>query len=108
MYKLNKEYKGQDVTCFMPNGGVIKLEIATEEEFAKVYKFKEWQKFITVDKEEVNDIDISKEGIIIAIENDVYKDLAALVKELELKEGAKKVSKADAIILLNLYLEDKE
>ena len=50
MYKLNKEYKSQDVTCFLANGKVIKLDIATEAEFAEVYKIKNLQKFIDVDK----------------------------------------------------------
>jgi len=37
MYKLKKEYIGQDVTCFLSNKKIIKLELATESEFAEVY-----------------------------------------------------------------------
>lgn len=50
MYKLKKEYKGQDVTCFFPDGSFVKLEHASDEDFAKVYKVKGYQKFIDIDK----------------------------------------------------------
>lgn len=46
MYKLKDEYKGQDVTIFLKGGGVIKLENADQDEFAKVYKVEGYQKFI--------------------------------------------------------------
>lgn len=52
MYKLKEEYKGQDVTCFLKNK-TIKLEFASQKDFAEVYKVKGWQKFIT--KEVVKD-----------------------------------------------------
>jgi len=50
MYKLKKEYIGQDVTCFLSNKKIIKLELATESEFEEIYKIPGNRKFIDVDK----------------------------------------------------------
>ena len=46
MYKLKKEFIGQNVTVFTPDKKVIKLENATQEEFEIVMKIKGNEKFI--------------------------------------------------------------
>ncbi len=50
MYKLKKEYKGQDVIVYMPDHSVIKLETATDKELEKAFKQKGNEKFIEIDK----------------------------------------------------------
>lgn len=60
MYKLNKNYKGQNVTCYFPDGSCIRLDIATDKEFEKVYKVKGYQKFIDVDKRKKEFKDVKK------------------------------------------------
>lgn len=49
MYKLKKEYKGQNVTVYTPDKKVIKLENADQKEFEKAIKIKGNEKFIEND-----------------------------------------------------------
>lgn len=46
MYKLKKEFKGQNVIVYTPDKKAIRLDNATQEEFAKVLKIKGNEKFI--------------------------------------------------------------
>lgn len=49
MYKLKKEYIGQDVTIFMRSKS-IKLDFASQDEFAEVYKIDGYKKYIDCSK----------------------------------------------------------
>lgn len=49
MYKLKKEFKGQNVIVCTPNNLYIKLEHANQAEFEKAYKIKGNEKFIEID-----------------------------------------------------------
>lgn len=52
MYKLKKEYIGQNVTVYTPDRQVIKLEGATQDEFKLAYKINGNERFIDLDKKE--------------------------------------------------------
>lgn len=61
MYKLKKEFAGQNVIVYMPDHTVIKLESATEKELEKAYKQKGNEKFIEIDKRfKENKTDVKK------------------------------------------------
>lgn len=49
MYKLKKEYKGQNVTVYTPSKKVIRLENADQKELEQAFKIKGNEKFIEND-----------------------------------------------------------
>lgn len=49
MYKLKKEFKGQNVIVYTPSKKVIKLEGADQKELEEAFKIKGNEKFIEID-----------------------------------------------------------
>ncbi len=66
MYKLKKEYIGQNVIVYTQNKRVIKLESATQDELKMAYEIKGNEKFITKGniKEEVKEEQIEDKPVV--------------------------------------------
>lgn len=117
MYKLKKEYFDQKVVVYTPSNKVIKLDNATQEQFAEVFKIKGNEKFISKGKKETeevinepkdelnNTVVYTEADINNAIAGNDYNVIVTVVKELGLFNGQGRPSKSDAIKLLETFLE---
>jgi hypothetical protein len=109
MYKLKKEYKGQNVIVYSAQYPPIHLtEITSQEDLERAHNIKGNEKFISKGEDNDDVVIVTIESIKEALERNIHADLASIVKSLDLYDGKGRVSRENAIILLNSYIANAE